>query len=115
MREELSDENIISKDDDSLSEGGVVMVQGRGDDPVIEDRVSQDIDEEDFSLGDGKVEEMGGDLVGRGVQDQGHNEMEGTCFMEHLISSTSRSSPLCYQTASTCHSNQGQCSATPRR
>ena len=36
MREELSDENIILKDDNGLGEGGVIMVQGGVDDPFIE-------------------------------------------------------------------------------
>ena len=44
MREELSNENIISKDDDSLGEGRVIMVEHRGDDLFIKDRVSEDID-----------------------------------------------------------------------
>ena len=58
---------------------------------------------------------MDGDFIGEGVQDQGHSEMEGACFVECLISITSQSSPCCYQTASACPSNQGQCSAVPRR
>ena len=43
-REELSDENIILRDDNGLDEGGVVMVQDRAGDPFIEDRVGEDID-----------------------------------------------------------------------
>ena len=44
VREELSDENIISKDDNGLNEGGVIMVQGRVDNSFIENWVGEDID-----------------------------------------------------------------------
>ena len=91
------------------------MVESGGDDDLIEDRVSEDVDQEDLSLGNRKAKEVDGDFTGRSVQDRGHDEMEGACFMEHLISSTSQSSLCCYQTASTCPSNQGQCFAVPRR
>ena len=64
---------------------------------------------------DREMEEMDGDFVGRGVQDRGHSKIEGTCFMEHLISSTSQSSPHRFRTASICPSNPGQCSTIPRR
>ena len=40
---ELSEENIVSKDDDGLGKGGVVMVEGGGDDLLIENGVSEDI------------------------------------------------------------------------
>ena len=43
-REELSNENIILKDDDGLGEGRVIMVECGGDDSFIEDRVGEDID-----------------------------------------------------------------------
>ena len=88
-REELSDENIILKDDDGLGEGRVIMVQGGVDDPFIENGISEDVDQEDFLLGNREVEKMEGNFVGRGVEDRGHDEMEGPCLMEHLISSTS--------------------------
>ena len=91
------------------------MVEGRGDNSFIEDGVSEDLDQEDLSLGIREVKEVDGDFVGRGVQDQGHNEMEGACFMERLISSTSQNSPCYSQTASACPSNLGQCFAVPRR
>ena len=68
------------------------MVESRGDDPVIEDGVGEDVDE-DFPLGDRKAEEVDGDFVGRGVQDRGHDKMEGACLMECFISSTSWSYP----------------------
>ena len=40
----LADEDIVVEEGDSLGEDGVVMIKGRGDDPLIEDRVGQDID-----------------------------------------------------------------------
>ena len=63
------DEDIISEEDDGMGKDGVIMVEGGGDNPVVEDRVSQDIDEKDFLLSDGEVEEVDGDLVGEGVMD----------------------------------------------
>ena len=111
----LVDEDTVAKEGYGLGKDGVVVVQGGCDDPLVEDRVGQDVDQEDFSLGDGKAEEVDGDFVGRGVEDRGHNEMEGACFMECLISSTSRNSPCWYQTASACPSNWGQCSEVPMR
>ena len=44
MREELCNENIISKDDDGLGEGRVIIVEGRRDDLFVEDGVGEDID-----------------------------------------------------------------------
>ena len=82
---------------DSLGKDRIIMVQGQCDDSFIEDRVSQDVDQEDFPLGNGEAEEVDGDFVGRGVKDRGHSEMEGACLVECLISSTSQSSPHCYQ------------------
>ena len=81
------------------------MIESRGDDPVIEDGVGEDIDKEDLLLSNRKTEEVNGNFIGRGVQDGGHDVMEGACFSECLISSTSQSSPYCYRTASTCPSN----------
>ena len=43
-REELSDENIILKEDNGLGEGRVIMVQGRVDDPFIENGIGEDVD-----------------------------------------------------------------------
>ena len=40
----LVDEDIVVEEGDSLREDKVVMIQGRGDDPLIEDGVGQDID-----------------------------------------------------------------------
>ena len=69
VREELSNENIISKDDDSLGEGGVIMVECGRDDLFIEDWVGEDVDQKDLSLSNGETEEMKRDFVGRGVKD----------------------------------------------
>ena len=85
------------------------MIESRGNDPVIEDRVGEDIDKEDLLLSNRKTEEVNGNFIGRGVQDGGHDVMEGACFEEHLISFTSWSYLCWYQTASACPSNQGQC------
>ena len=41
-------------------------------------------------MGDGKPEEVDGDLIGWGVQDGGHVEMERTMLEEHLISLPAR-------------------------
>ena len=69
---------------DGLREDRVIVIEGGGNDPVVEDRVSQDVDKEDLSLGNGEVEEVDGDLVGGGVQDPGHDKMEGACFWNTL-------------------------------
>ena len=37
------DENIVSKDDDGLGEGGVVMVECQQDDSLVEDGVGEDV------------------------------------------------------------------------
>ena len=78
MREELSDENIISKDDDGLGEGGVVMVHSRVDDPFVENQVSEDVDKENLPLSNGKTEEMGRDFIGRSIEDRGYDKMRGS-------------------------------------
>ena len=52
---------------DGLGKDWVIMIEGRGDNPVIEDGIGQDVDKEDFSLDDGKAEEMDGDFIGRSV------------------------------------------------
>ena len=54
--EELSKEYVVSKDDNGLGEGGVIMVEGGGDNPFIEDGVSEDVDQEYLSLGNGEAE-----------------------------------------------------------
>ena len=61
--------DIVAEKGDGLREDRVVVVEGRGDNPVIEDGVGQDIDEKDFLLSDGKAEEVDGDFIARGVQD----------------------------------------------
>ena len=68
-REELSDENIILKEDDGLGEGGVIMVEGRVDDSFVEDWVHEHIDQQYLPLYSRKSEEVEEDLIGRGVQD----------------------------------------------
>ena len=45
------------------------MVESGGDDSFVEDGVSEDVDQEDLSLGNGKVKEVDGDFTGRSVQD----------------------------------------------
>ena len=47
------DEDIISEEGDGLGEDRIIVVEGRGNDLFIENGVSKDIDEKDFSLGDG--------------------------------------------------------------
>ena len=60
-------EGVVSEEDDGLLEGGVIAVAGGGDDKLVEDQVSQDVDQQYLTLGDREAEEMDGDLVGRGV------------------------------------------------
>ena len=72
--EELPNENIISKQDDSLGEGGVIMIKGRVDDLLVEDQISEDIDQKDFSLYEREVEEVERNFVGRGVEDGEHSK-----------------------------------------
>ena len=69
------DKDIVAEEGDGLGKYCVVVVEGRGDNPVVKDGVSQDVDKEDFSLGNGEMEEVDGDFFGRGVQNRGHNEM----------------------------------------
>ena len=64
----LADEDIVVEESDSLREDGVIMIEGRDNDPLVEDRVSQDIDQEDLFLGNGEVKEVERDLIGGGVQ-----------------------------------------------
>ena len=64
---QLSYEGIVPEEDDGLLEGGVIAVAGGGDDDFVEDRVSQDVYQEYFSLSNGEVKEVDGDFVGGGV------------------------------------------------
>ena len=57
------DEDIISEESDGLGEDRIIVVEGRGNDPVIEDRVSEDIDQEDLSLGNGRQKRWMGILL----------------------------------------------------
>ena len=75
MGKHLADEDIVAEEGDCLGEDGVVVVQGRSKDPLIEDRISQNVDEEDLPLGDWEVKEVDGDFDCRGVEDGGHNEL----------------------------------------
>ena len=72
------------EEDDSLREDGVVMIEGGGDDPFIEDRISEDVYQEDLPLGNGEAEEVDGDFVGWGVQNRGHDKMKGACLRNTL-------------------------------
>ena len=65
----MADKEVIPKEGDSLREDRVIKIEGRRDNSIIEDGISQDIDKEDFPLSDGKVKEMDRDFVGRGVHD----------------------------------------------
>ena len=55
------------EEDDGLLKGGVIVKAGGGDDELVEDGIGQDVDQEYFSLGDWKTEEVDGDFVGGGV------------------------------------------------
>ena len=50
----LSDEDIVVEKGDGLREDRIIEIEGRGDDPVIEGRVSEDIDKEDLPLAIGR-------------------------------------------------------------
>ena len=63
----MSYEGVVPEEDDGLLKGGVIAIAGGGNDELIEDRISQDVDQEYLSLGDRKAEEVDGDFVGRGV------------------------------------------------
>ena len=54
---------------DGLGEDWVIMIEGGGNDPLVEDMVGQDVDQEDLSLGNREAEEVDEDFIGRGVQD----------------------------------------------
>ena len=57
MGKHLSDEDIVVEEGDGLGEYRVIVIEGGGDDPLIEDRVSQEIDWEDLPLSNGEVKE----------------------------------------------------------
>ena len=57
------DENVVSEESNGMGEGGVVMVQGGTDDPLIEDRISEHIDKEDFPLGNKRQKRWRGILL----------------------------------------------------
>ena len=63
----LSYEGVVLEEDDGLLEGGVIAIVGGGDDELIEDQVSQDVDQQYLSLDNREAEEVDGDFVGRGV------------------------------------------------
>ena len=65
----LADKDIVVEEGDGLGEDWVIMIEGGGNDPLVEDMVGQDIDQEDLSLGNREAEEVDGDFIGRGVQD----------------------------------------------
>ena len=67
MGKHLADEDIVAEEGDGLREDRIIEIEGGGDDPVIEGRVSEDIDKEDLPLGNGETEEMDGDFIGRSV------------------------------------------------
>ena len=88
----MSQEGIVSEEEDGLLEGGVIAIMEGGDDEFVEDWIGQDVDQEYFLLGDGEAEEVDGDLVGGGVQDRGHLRWRGTMLWGggHLISLPAR-------------------------
>ena len=49
MGKHLVDKDIVMEEGDGLGEDGIVMVQGQCEDSLIEDGVSQDIDQEDVT------------------------------------------------------------------
>ena len=72
----LADKDIVAEVGDCLGEDRVIVVQGRSKDPLVEDRIGQNVDEEDLPLGDWEVKEVDGDFDCGGVEDGGHNELE---------------------------------------
>ena len=68
-------EDIVAEESDCLGEDRVVVVQGRGEDPFIEDGVGQDIDQKDLSLGDREAEEVNGDFGCGSAEDGGHTKL----------------------------------------
>ena len=85
MGKELSEENVVLKEDNGLGEGGIVLVEIQIEDPFIENGIHEDIDQQDFSLGNREMEEVDWDLIGGGVQDEGHAEDGRTMLMQLAI------------------------------
>ena len=69
MGKHLLNEDIVLEEGDGLRKDWVIVVESRGDDPVVEDRVGQDIDEENFLLGNGEMKKVDGNFIGRSVED----------------------------------------------
>ena len=65
--EKLLYEGVVLEEDNGLLEGGVIVIAGGGDDELIEDWVSEDVDQQYLSLGNREAEEVDGDFVGRSV------------------------------------------------
>ena len=65
---------VVPEEDDGLLEGGVIVIVRGGDDELVEDWVSQDVDQQYLALGNREAKEVDGDFVGRGVYDGGHIE-----------------------------------------
>ena len=72
----LADEDIVVEEGDCLGEDRVVVVQGRGEDPFVEDGVGQDVDQKDLSLGDREAEKVNGDFGCGSAEDGGHTKLE---------------------------------------
>ena len=113
--EELSDGNIVSKQGNGLGEGGIIPVQGQGNDLFIEHWISEYIGQENFPLGNREVEDMDGGLIGWGVEDRGHlwtgKIMLGG--MPYIL--TTQYYPSRCWTASACPSSPGQSFVIPRQ
>ena len=78
------DKDIVPEESDGLRENRVIVIESGVDDSFIEDRVSENVDEEDLLLSNREAEEVDGNLVGRGVQDRGHDKIEGACLWNIL-------------------------------
>ena len=67
--EELVKENVVSKEDNGLCEGSIILVEVGYKDVLIEHTVGEDVDQEDLSLGNWEAEEVNRDVIGRSVED----------------------------------------------
>ena len=76
MGKHLANEDIVAEEGDCLGEDRVVVVQGRGEDPFVEDGVGQDVDQKNLSLGNREVEEVNGNFGCRSAEDGGHTKLE---------------------------------------
>ena len=65
----LSDEDIVAEEGDGLGKNEVIVVESGVNDPFVQNRVCQDVDQKDLSLGDGEIEKVDGDFIGGGAQD----------------------------------------------